>query len=354
LYPAIPPDPNKAYFKDARRFVKITGKMEGPFYHHNHDPGLVECPNGDMLAIWYTTVKERGREFALAVSRLRYGEEEWEPASLFWDVPDRNDHAPAMWYDGDRTIYHYVGLSNAATWGPLAVVMRSSMDNGASWFRARLIVPEHQGRNQPVESVFRTREGNIILPCDATQRGGGGTAIHISKDNGLTWNDPGGTIAGIHAGVAQLDDGRLLAFGRGHNIDGRMPKSISDDMGKTWTYSPSGFPPISGGKRLVLLKLDEGPLFLGSFATGEPKIFVTDVSGEKREIRGFFCALSFDDGQTWPFIRPLKMAKTAAVPQGYFSVCQGKNGLIHLISSTYHYVFNLKWIQSRPEAIVAE
>lgn len=358
------PDPNKPYFRGPRNYVKIPAGSNGPLFSaHNHDPAIVECPNEDLLAIWYTCVSESGRELGLAASRLRYGQDEWEPASPFWDAPDRNDHAPALWRDGDK-IYHFVGLSTAATWGPLAIVMRTSTDNGATWTKARLIVPEHQRRNQVAESVFRTREGYITLACDATPAGSGGTALHISKNNGQTWIDPGGTIAGIHAGVAQLDDGRLIAFGRGDNIDGQMPKSISSDMGKTWTYSASGFPPIGGGQRLVLLRLKEGPLFLASFANGRPAVMVTDASGKKRPVQGLFAAVSYDGGQTWPHVRlvtddgPDRRVKTTdgreftmtlsnAEPRGYLSVCQGQNGLIHLISSWNHYVFNLKWLQTR-------
>jgi len=370
----IPPDatsaldPDKPYFCGPRNYVKIPAGSNGPLFSaHNHDPAVVECPNGDLLAIWYTCVSERGRELGLAASRLRYEQDEWEPASPFWDAPDRNDHAPALWRDGDK-IYHFVGLSTAATWGPLAIVMRTSTDNGATWTKARLIVPEHQRRNQVTESVFRTQEGYIVLACDATPAGSGGTALHISKDNGQTWTDPGGTIAGIHAGVVQLDDGRLIAFGRGDNIDGQMPKSISTDMGKTWTYSASGFPPIGSGQRLVLLRLKEGPLFFASFANGKPAVMVTDVSGRKKPVQGLFAAASFDGGQTWPHVRlvtddgPEREAKTTngreftmswttAEPKGYLSVCQGQNGLIHLISSWNHYVFNLKWLQTPPPSI---
>src|SRR5690606_29082157 len=106
------------YFAGPRPYVLIPDGSEGPlFSKHNHDPAIAECPNGDLLAIWYTTVTERGRELGMAASRLRYGSEEWEPAAPFWDAPDRNDHAPAMWFDGDRTLYQFVGLSTAATWG---------------------------------------------------------------------------------------------------------------------------------------------------------------------------------------------------------------------------------------------
>ena len=362
----------KPHFRGPRNYVKIEKDAIGPlFSRHNHDPAIVDCPNGDLIAIWYTCVTERGRELALAASRLPFGADQWQPASPFWDAADRNDHAPAMWYDGNRTIYHFVGLSTAATWGPLAIVMRTSTDNGETWARARLIMPEHQMRNQVTEPVFRTREGYIILACDATPGGSGGTAIHISKDNGLTWTDPGGTIAGIHAGVAQLDDGRLIALGRGDNIrvgnEERMPMSISARLGKTWTYRATQFPPIGGGQRLVLLKLCQGPLFFSSFANGKPPVMVTDVSGKKREVRGLFGALSYDGGQTWPHIRlitddgPDRQCKTtdgrsftmglsSAEPRGYLSVCQARNGVIHLISSWNHYEFNLKWLQTSPPA----
>jgi len=248
------PNPTKPYFKGPIEYVKIPPDSDGPMYSkHNHDPALVDCPNGDLLAIWYSCRTERGRELGIVASRLRHGSEQWEPASVFWDAPDRNDHAPAMWYDGQKTIYHFNGLSAVGTWGNLALVMRTSVDSGTTWSKARLIAPEHGLRHQPVESVFRTREGFIILPCDAGPGGSGGTVIHISRNNGKTWTDPGQGqpapkfedgaaghwIAGIHAGVVQLRDGSLLAFGRGNNIDGRMPMSLSNDMGRTWTYSAS-------------------------------------------------------------------------------------------------------------------
>lgn len=61
-----------------------------------------------------------------------------------------------------------------------------------------------------------------------------------------------------------------MALARGNSIlnkEGklRMPMSISKDMGKTWTYYASEFPPIDGGQRLVFMRLNEGPLLLISF-----------------------------------------------------------------------------------------
>jgi hypothetical protein len=347
------------------------------YSEHNHDPAIVDCPNGDLLAIWYSCRDEPGRELCVLASRLRYGSQQWEPASTFWDAPDRNDHAPALWFDGRDTIYHFNGLSAAATWGNLATVMRISTDNGATWSKARLINPEHGLRHMPVESVFRTREGFIILPCDAVTGGNGGTAVHVSRDNGMTWVDPGegrpnptfasGTtgawVAGIHASVTQLKDGRLMALGRGNTIDGRMPMSISKDMGENWTYSASEFQPLGSGQRLILTRLHEGPILLVSFTDRKEGMVIRDPAGADRQIFGMFAALSFDEGKSWPVKRLLTdggpareldgggntgkfvMDRTHAEPRGYLAVTQTPDGLIHLISSKQHYVFNLAWLQ---------
>ena len=49
------PDQDKPYFFGPRRYVKIPPNSIGPlFSQHNHDPAVVECPNGGLLAIWHT------------------------------------------------------------------------------------------------------------------------------------------------------------------------------------------------------------------------------------------------------------------------------------------------------------
>ena len=372
------PDSNEPYFKNPIEYVKIPPDSNGPMYsEHNHDPALVDCPNGDLLAIWYSCLEEPGRELTILASRLRYGADQWEPASVFWDAPDRNDHAPAFWFNGRDTIYHFNGLSAAATWGNLATIMRTSIDSGATWSKAQLINPEHGIRHMPVESVFQTREGFIILPCDAVTGGNGGTSVHISRDGGSTWIDhgagkpnpsfasdsTGGWIAGIHAGVVQLKNGSLMAFGRGNNINNRMPMSISQDMGRTWTYSASEFPPLGGGQRLILRRLLEGPILFVGFTDRRKGMIIPDAAGNPRRVFGMFAALSFDEGKTWPCKRlitaggPAKkvdgggntgsftMDETHAEPRGYLAATQTPNGLIHLISSKQYYVFNSAWIK---------
>ena len=266
------------------------------------------------------------------------------------------------------------------------MVMRTSKDNGATWSRPRLVAPEHARRHQVIAGSSKTKEGWLIQAADATPRSNGGTALYLSKDNGLTWEDmgktnpgtfeagaSGGTIAGIHAGVVQLSDGRLMALGRGDGIvdkDGleRMPMSLSEDNGRTWTYSASEFPPIDGGQRLVLMRLKEGPLLLVSFTNhpfrlknGLNGMSFKDKDGNEYTGYGMYAALSFDEGKTWPVKKLLTdgksrfmdggawtgffdMDSTHAEPRGYLAATQSPDQVIHLLSSRNHYRFNLAWL----------
>jgi len=378
------PDPNTPYFYGPARFVRIEPDSNGPLYSkHNHCPSITWCPNGDLLVIWFSTNTEPGREMTIAASRLRHGTEQWDTASEFFKAPDRNMTGSSLWNDGRGRLFHFNGLEAGAGWANLALVMRTSSDNGVTW-TTKLIDTEHQYRNQVISGTSRTSEGLIIQPCDAVHGGSGGTAIHISNDNGNTWTDPGagtrppdfdqgstgGTIAGIHAGVVSLMDGRLLALGRSNDINDYMPMSISGDNGKTWKYSQSEFPPISGGQRLVLMRLKQGPILLMSFTdssslvkAGNPKgMFMSDASGKPIRVYGIFAALSFDEGLTWPvkkLITPGADARkldggawtgefitdaTHAEPMGYLAATQSPDGIIHLVSSALYYKFNLSWL----------
>jgi hypothetical protein len=200
------------------------------------------------------------------------------------------------------------------------------------------------------------RDETIALTVDFN-----GSALWLSKDEGLTWRRSGGSIAGIHGGVAQLGDGRLLGFGRGGNINGMMPKSVSHDLGDTWGYYASEFPPIGGKQRLVLLRLREGRLFFASFAY--KGIDITDASGTKRMVRGLYAAVSTDQGRTWAYKRLVTddgpgravettagamftMSQRNAEYRGYMTTVQSDDGLIHLLTSKEHYAFNLKWLMT--------
>ena len=353
------PSPDEPYFSGPRRYVNIPRQMNGPIYAmHNHSPGLAACPNGDLIASWFTCISERNREPAAAASRLKRGSEEWSPACLFWYAPDRNSTSPSMWFDGDQTVYWFTGISVGDEYKQMASVMRTSTDSGATWSEPVLISGDHSFNLDPSQGNFARLQDNTI----ACSRDYGDNCLFlISGDGCRTWHNTGGFIRGIHCPVVQLKDGRLLAFGRGSAIDGTMAQSMSDDLGRTWRYCASEFPDIGGGQRSVMLRLEQGPIFFASFA--DWGIQITDSSGEKRKVRGLFAAVSTDEGATWPYKRlvtddgpgkPVEctnggvflMGQRTAEYKGYMAVTQSLDGLIHLITSRQHYTFNLKWLMT--------
>ncbi|MHC4676954.1 MAG: SUMF1/EgtB/PvdO family nonheme iron enzyme, partial [Planctomycetota bacterium] len=309
------PDPDKPYFKGPRKYVNIL----------------------------------RHREMTIAAARLRYGQEQWDPASLFWDGPDRNDVAPSLWSDEDGKIYWSTGLSTGAGYSQSAKVLRTSIDSGATWSRPTLRGTERIRGGFPGKVTFKLKDGTLV--------GDAFSKLLFSRDNGMSWTNPGGDIRGHHVCAVQLNDGRFLALTRGEEVDGVMAMSISDDLGKSYTYSASEFPPIEGGQQSVLLRLKEGPLFFASFA--DWGIEITDSSGKKRMVRGLFSAVSTDEGKTWPYKRlvtddgpprPVEstngglftMSAGNSEYQGYCNGCQSADGLIHIISSRQHFTFNYK------------
>lgn len=331
-----------------------------PYYSHNHQPAITWCDNGDLLAIWYSTSAESGREMTVVGSRLRQGATEWEPASSFFKVPDRNMTGSALGRLADGTLIHANGVGNAGEWKNLALCVRRSTDNGATWTTPVLVAPKHTVRHQVIAGPIVLSDGTIVLCCDAGPEGNDGTAVHLSTDDGVTWNDPwdgsglpsfynggkGTTIAGIHAGIVELKDGSLMTLGRGNSISGKMPKSLSKDKGETWTYYKTDLPAIGSGQRLVLMRLNEGPIMLASFGT-----------------KGLYVSISEDEGNTWSSQKLMTDGKTRvldggahtgqftmtanqAEPKGYMACTQTPDGIIHLISSKIHYRFNLAWIKA--------
>lgn len=373
----------KPRFESPLVFVRPPVEPDQPFGNHNHQPSITWLENGDLMAIWYSTDSESGTELTVLASRLRAGAEQWDPSSEFFKAFQRNMHGSAIFHDGAGTIFHINGMGTLGGrgWAKLALLQRTSRDNGVTWTAPQAIGPEYKTRHQVISGTLQTARGALIQCCDADPGPNGGTAVHVSHDRGKTWTDAGfasgkpefvaggnglGTVAGIHAAVVERADGSLLAFGRGDTIDGKMPQSVSRDLGQTWEYSASPFPPIGGGQRLILRCLNEGPLLMVSFTSGnrtQPEaspLTFSDQEGQPFEGHGMYAAVSFDDGATWPVRKLLTpgtgdwdggahtkvfvASPTRAEHAGYLAATQTPDNTIHLISSRLHYRFNLAWL----------
>jgi sulfatase modifying factor 1 len=369
-------NPDMLVFQGPGSFVKIEPDSYGPlFITHNHSPCITECPNGDLLAVWYSCVDEGGSELTNVASRLRLGEITWEHASSFWDGVDVNDHGPKIWWDGKDTLYHFVR-------GRDENLIRTSSDNGVTWSKPVHAMPVGEFGNQ----VIRLNDGTLVITNDARH-----SSLVYSRDGGKTWkyNDtekrpsdfrPGGRglrYPGIHAPIVELADGRIMAISRNDRpndqakFDYVTPISYTSDLGKTWTYEKSEFPAISSVQRAAMIRLREGPIVVFSFTdqwrdwkNGKGMTFKREGNKEFTGY-GMFGAVSFDDGKTWPVRRLITpggkersvntidrtmftMSDTMAEPCGYLAATQTRDGNIQLITSKNHYVLNLAWLKQLP------
>jgi hypothetical protein len=325
-----------------------TGFTKG-FWPHIHNSAVHVCTNGDLLVSTYTArigpQGENQPEVMLIGSRLRYGSLEWDMPEHLLDFADANTTSPCFYQEGNR-IYFYSGHTFYDRHYPFQWI--ESTDNGATWSEPRF--PQVRGvvgphTPQPINNVFRDHDDVLYVATDGY---GPSSVLWASKDNGETWFDTGGRTFGRHTTYAVLKDGRILGMGgKKTQIDGYMPKSISNDKGKSWEVSITPFCELGGNQRPSLIRLKSGRLFMcGDFQ------HKTGRYPEGIKERGAYVALSEDEGETW-IIKKLHGAlahfEDDSYPTiGYSVATQAPNGVIHIIATCslplLHFEVNEAWI----------
>ena len=292
-----------------------------------HNSAVQVMPNGDLLAAYYNTPEyEDDPDQTVLIMRRRFGAEDWDMPDVWPDFADAADAAPVIWNDRQGSLPGRVWIF----WGSPRMIgaypfqYMTSRDSGATW--SAVSFPNLQDEvglytPQPINSVVRTADGTIYLPCDAK---GGTSALFASHDDGRTWFDTGGRTAGRHTTLVVGKDGSLIGFGgKNTNIDGFMPVAVSRDGGKTYQKSKTQFLPLGSGQRPSVIRLSSGRLFFvadGSLHKGAPP------SGPVKP--GAFAWLSDDDGKTW---QSRQLPALATV--GYVTATQGPDGVIHIVTS---------------------
>jgi predicted neuraminidase len=84
---------------------------------HNHAPGIVELPNGDLLASWYRGSGERtADDVAVYGARKKKGESKWSDAFLMADTPGFPDCNTCMMVDRRNRLWLFWPTIIANTW----------------------------------------------------------------------------------------------------------------------------------------------------------------------------------------------------------------------------------------------
>jgi predicted neuraminidase len=358
---------------------------------HNHAPGLVECPNGDLIASWYRGNGERSADnVAVYGARLRKGQTKWSDAFLMADSPGFPDCNTCMMIDGENRLWLFWPLILANSW-------ESALTNF-------LVARDYQADGPPKWERF----GIIPLkPEDFSDR----LAKHLDELTKRLSNAEKGTderiaklpaalrpaaverlrkgIAGMKARLGDKISQRLgwqtrckptVLPASDRHPNGRilLPlytdtfslgiMAVSDDKGKTWFASQPIF--AWGGIQPTVLPKNDGTLVAymrdnggsGHIKVSESKddgltwgpVTLSELANPGAGIdgvrlaNGHFClvyndrargrnslavSISDDEGKTWKHTRHLE--NHADGSYHYPCVIQGRDGTIHAIYSDF-------------------
>lgn len=353
---------------------------------HNHAPGIVECPNGDLFATWYRGAGERqADDVAVYAAWKKRGATEWTEPFVLADTPGFPDCNTALFLDRDKQLWLFYPTVIANSWESCITNFKISKQFAAPesplWHRESIILlkPEdfaaeaktkldkelepYQDQLPPKTAegirVLRERLGEKLYQrlgwqprCKPTQLPSGRillplytdtfsiSIMAITDDGGKTWraSKPLFGFGNIQPTVLRRNDGTLVAYMRENGVRKKIRVAESTDDGETWgDVGICDLPnPGSGVDGLRL-------------ASGKWLMVYNDTTQGRQRLA---VSLSNDEGRTWPTTRHLEDQSSGSYH--YPAVTQGTDGTVHVIYSYFveqgksmkHAAFKEAWIKS--------
>lgn len=278
----------------------------------SHCATLIELPNGELLAAWFSGAYETAPDQAIFTARLAPTQNTWTVPTVAVDTPGHANGQPVFLLDHAQTLWLYYVTLSGRDWTTAHVKRRRSQDLGHSWGEEEDLGLEegYMLRSRPLYLPTAGKLGRWLLPAydEKTWR----SFMLISDDDGLTWRagrpiiTPSGNI---HACVVPLPDGRLMAFLRTGGRGGVIWRTTSEDSGLSWSPpEPTVLPNPNSG--LDLIRLSNGALILA-------------FNNSHRRRTPLCVALSDDQGSTWPYLRVLEDGDAEFSYPTLISTCDG-------------------------------
>ncbi|HEU6447976.1 MAG TPA: hypothetical protein VFV23_06025 [Verrucomicrobiae bacterium] len=340
-------------------FAALTG-MDPNVFTHNHSPGFEVLPNGDCLAIYFSTPPgkaEADPSTSFVQARLRYGAEEWDMPELFYKTANYNDQSGLLWQEGNK-LWFFGGGRDAV----VPFKMATSTDNGATWTLSLPQLDETPTNitPQPITSAFRGPDGTIYFAMDGD---GAKSFLWRSTDDGIHWHQMSGRTGGRHSVIVPVGEkGKLLSIGgKNASVNGWSPENVSTNWGESWSTSKeSPFPPLGSAQRPSMIRLADGNLFFVSDAWLQ-KADRPPPKGWKNG-DGCFVAISTNNGESWHIktlpVQLLNHQFRKHGTLGYVTARQAPGGVIHVLTTEtqpcLQYEMNEAWIWSNAGDIAPE
>lgn len=355
----------------ARGEAFLKGQLLFPLESwHNHGSCIVECPNGDFLACWFHGSGERkSDDVQILGARFVKATGKWTKPFPMADTPGFPDTNCCMIIDQSEKLWLLWPTIQANLWESALMKYKTSTaymnaDDPPKWDLMRVMHVKHTG--DFAETVKRKAteylEGNESNPL--AQR----WLTHINEQAADKLTRRIGWFTRAHPLI--LDDGRMLV---GLYSDGFSFSlvGITDDAGKTWTYSE----PIVGGGNIQpsMARRNDGTIVAYMRDNGPPpkKILVSEsrdrgetwskvydhellanpgsglelmraANGDwlciyndlPRGRHSLAVSLSTDEGRTWAWTRHLENRERGQGEFHYPSIIEGSDGNFHV---TYSY-----------------
>lgn len=374
---------------------------------HVHASCLVECPNGDLRAVWYENGpalpsppyyderRDKSDDVRIGGSRKAAGADGWETPFVMSDTFGTSDNNPTMTVDHDGRLWLFHAAMLGApdwSWGSVIVRYLISADydqpGPPMWVTSGVLVPKPSG----FDKLFDGIEKRLKDPDSDIRKAGGFTAARASFmlqrlrsmaqqpiRQRLGW------MPRAHALVRS--DGTVILPLSNENFEVPM-MAMTADGGQTWTYSAPV--PDAGLIQPSLVEFPDGTM-AAYFRNGDPRHLIkrsTSTDGgmtwtvpeltdrlhpggglealllanghlalvynnkEEGPRDKLAISISTDKGQTWRWTRQLE--DTPGGRFDYPSIIQSKDGTIHVTYSynleTIKYVrFNEEWVQEGGE-----
>jgi len=351
---------------------------------HNHAPGIVECPNGDLFATWYRGAGERqADDVAVYAAWKKRGETEWTEPFVLADTPGFPDCNTAVFVDRDQRLWLFYPTILANSWEScltnFKIAKQFAAPESPKWEREAMILlkpddfAEEARKKLDIElepyldslsaktkegiRIARERLGEKLFQrlgwqprCKPTQLPSGRillplytdtfsiSIMAITDDSGVTWHasKPLFGFGNIQPTVMRRNDGTLVAYMRENGVRAKVRVSESTDEGETW--GPTGVCDLPNpGSGVDGIQLANGKWLL---------VYNDTIQGRNR----LAVSLSNDEGRTWSVTRHVEDQPTGSFH--YPAVTQGSDGKIHVIYSYFveggksmkHAAFDEAWL----------
>jgi len=368
---------------------------------HVHASCIVECPNGDLRAVWYengTTLpapyyserRDKSDDVRIGGSRKAKGADAWEKPFVMSDTFGVSDNNPCMVIDAQERLWlvrpTLLGVPDW-TWGSALVRYSVSSDyqkpGVPTWDKKDILVPHPTGLEAVLENTAKlwgerrnlpqlAREGLLkramtrlkdpLVPrlgwmprAHPLIRSDGTLVLPLSNENfdiatmamtndgGETWtlSKPVPEAGVTQPTLVEFPDRTITAFFRNSGPERRIKRSESKDGGITWSsLTVTDLPHPGAGIEAILLR------------NGHLLMIYNDKERSPRD--RLAVSISTDRGKTWKWTRHLE--NTPGGRFDYPSIVQAKDGTLHATYSFHlktikHVHFNEAWVQEGdPEA----